>query len=124
MTAPLTDRDMLTRTLFLLEGGPCCGAFESMHTWVRSMCPGPRHRPVPMLSCSQATAAWELRRYLERHGGWCPEHGTDLGRCHPAAERPDPDSIAPTHPSHPRLCYCAPVTRTRKALSALAGDPG
>jgi len=114
VTAAITDRDMLARTLFLIDSSNCCDAFESMGVYMKTGCPGPRARPVPMLSCAQATAAWELRRYLERHGGWCPEHGTNLARCHPRAERPDPDSIAPTHPSHPMLCYCAPVVRDKR----------
>lgn len=121
MTAPLTDRDMLARTLMMIDSGNCCDAFESMGVYMKTMCPGPRRRPVHMMSCAQATAAWELRRYLERRGGWCPEHGVDLHRCHPAAERPDPGSVVPTHPSHPRLCYCAPVVRNQRGtLQAVA----
>lgn len=101
----LTDRDMLERTLLLIDTGVCCGFFA---------CPGPGARPVPMASCAQASAAYELRRYLERHGGWCPEHGIRLDMCHPAAERPDPDGVAPVHTSHPGLCYCNPVIRNRR----------
>jgi hypothetical protein len=105
MSKPITDRDMLARTLFALEGSRCCDFFA---------CPGNRHRPVPMASCATASTVWDLRRYIERHGGWCPEHGTELARCHPAAERPDPDSIAPTHKSHSMLCHCRPVVRDKR----------
>lgn len=117
MAKPLTDRDILVRTMFTLEHSVCCGAFESMGTWVRSFCPGPDHRPVPMASCAQATAAWELRQYLRSHGGWCPEHGQRLDQCHPVEERPDPKAeihwrqCAPHH-----ICRCQPVIHhSRKA---------
>jgi hypothetical protein len=103
MTKRLTDRDMLVRTMQLTDG-PCCGFFA---------CPGPDHRPVSMASCAQATAAYELRAYLQRHGGYCPEHGQDLDQCHPESERPAALGYHPSHGS--QLCYCAPVDRTKRA---------
>jgi hypothetical protein len=72
MSARLTDRDMLARTMRMIDGDYCCDFFA---------CPGPRARPVQMASCAKATAAYELRNYLERHGGWCPVHGQDLTEC-------------------------------------------
>jgi hypothetical protein len=100
MSSPITDRDMLIRTLARIETAPCCDFFA---------CPGNQHRPVPMASCTQATTVWDLRRYLERHGGWCPEHEQDLARCHPPAERPAALGYNPSHGYG--LCYCAPVVR-------------
>jgi hypothetical protein len=102
MTRPLTDRDMLARTLHALEGAPCCGFFA---------CPGDQHRPVPMASCAQASMVWELRQYMRRRGGWCPEHGQDLAACHPPEQRPTEMGYSPAHNG---LCHCAPVDRTRQ----------
>jgi hypothetical protein len=120
MPKPLTDRDVLARTLQLLENsGECCGAFESMGTWVRSMCPGPDHRPVPMASCRQATAAWELRQYMRSHGGWCPEHGQNLSECHPPEERPDPKAEVWWRQCKPHhICRCQPVTHQQRRRAA------
>lgn len=104
MTAPLTDRDMLVRTMSMFENaGDCCSFFA---------CPGRNARPVPMASCSEATAAYELRNYLQRHGGWCPEHGQNLDECHPPAERPDALGYARVH--RYRVCTCAPVVRNSR----------
>lgn len=105
MTAALTDRDMLARTMFALEGGNCCDFFA---------CPGDQHRPVAMATCGRSAMVWEIRRYLERHGGWCREHGQELDKCHPADERPDPESCAPTNRSHSGLCHCRPVIRDKR----------
>lgn len=104
MTARLTDRDMLTRTLHMIDNGPCCDFFA---------CPGPNARPVPMASCSKASAAYELRQYMRRNGGWCPEHGQELSQCH----KTGPNDIG-WSPDHDRrsggICYCAPVNRTKE----------
>lgn len=99
MTARLTDRNMLARTLNLLESAPCCDFFA---------CPGNEKRPVPMATCAQASAVWDLRRYMQRHGGWCPEHGQKLTECHPPGKRPAALGYSPSHSS--QLCYCDPVT--------------
>jgi hypothetical protein len=93
---------MLARTLFLLETAPCCDFFA---------CPGNEKRPVPMATCSQASAVWDLRRYMQRHGGWCPEHGQKLDKCHPPDQRPAALGYNPVHQGG--LCYCDPVTRTQ-----------
>jgi hypothetical protein len=100
MTARLTDRDMLVRTMFMLERARCCDFFA---------CPGSEHKPVPMASCAQAAMVWDLRNYMQRHGGWCPEHGQKLDECHPVDKRPAALGYYPVHDS--RLCYCAPVIR-------------
>jgi hypothetical protein len=63
---------------------------------------------VPMASCAQATAAWELRQYLRRNGGWCPEHEQALDQCHPPDQRPSEMGYSPAHHG---LCHCSPVTR-------------
>jgi hypothetical protein len=93
---------MLVRLMGLLEYSNCCDFFD---------CPGSNHRPVPMASCAQASAAWDLRNYLRRHGGWCPEHEQDLDQCHPPEQRPAALGYNPVHGS--QLCHCAPVNRTR-----------
>lgn len=111
MTAPLTDRDMLARTLALLEYAPCCGFFA---------CPGGEHKPVPMASCAQASAVWDLRQYMQRHGGWCPEHEQNLAACHPPEQRPAALGYHPTHRGG--LCYCAPVVRDRQGRLAPSGE--
>jgi hypothetical protein len=102
MASALTDRDILTRTMRLLDGY-CCDFFA---------CPGSGCKPVPMASCARATAAYELRNYLQRHGGWCPEHGQDLAGCHPPAERPNELGYSPAH--RHGVCYCAPVRRNAR----------
>jgi hypothetical protein len=58
----LSDRDLLVRTLQTLETAKCCDFFA---------CRGPEAKPVPMASCTQCWAIWDLRNYLERHGAWC-----------------------------------------------------
>jgi hypothetical protein len=101
MTKRISDRDMLARTMDLLEGR-CCDFFA---------CPGPDARPVAMASCARATAAYELREYLRRHGGWCREHGQHLELCHssPTTEY----GYNPEHDSRSGgICHCRPVTRT------------
>jgi hypothetical protein len=99
MTKRITDRDMLLRLMGVLEHSNCCDFFA---------CPGPDHKPVPMASCAQATAAWELRQYLRRNGGWCPEHEQALDQCHPPDQRPSEMGYSPAHHG---LCHCSPVTR-------------
>lgn len=98
MAKRLTDRDMLIRTLFAIGNSNCCDFFA---------CPGPDARPVPMASCAQATAAYELRDYLRRNGGWCPEHGQELSKCHGwngnnARHEIGRDGVT---------CHCAPCIR-------------
>jgi hypothetical protein len=102
MTARLTDRDILARTLSLLEHARCCDFFA---------CPGPDRRPVPMASCSTSSAVWDMREHLRRNGGWCPEHEQALDQCHPPEQRPAALGYNPVHGGS--LCYCAPVNRTR-----------
>jgi hypothetical protein len=91
---------MLVRLMHVLENSNCCGFFA---------CPGPEKRPVPMASCAQASAAWDLRNFLRRNGGWCPEHEQALDQCHPEDQRPSEMGISPAHRG---LCYCKPVNRT------------
>ena len=100
MTKRITDRDMLIRTLYMLEGSNCCGFFA---------CPGPDARPVPMASCAQATAAYELREYMRRNGGWCPEHKQQLDKCH--GGEISEYGHNPKHTDRYPICYCQPVTR-------------
>jgi hypothetical protein len=99
MTA-LTDRAILIRTMHLVDNSNCCDFFA---------CPGPNAKPEPMASCGSATAAYELRNYLERHGGWCPEHEQNLAKCHTGTDhsyRPCPDGNV--------VCYCNPVLRNSR----------
>lgn len=103
MTARITDREMLIRTLHMIEGVNCCGFFA---------CPGPDHKPIPMASCAQATAAYELREFLRRNGGWCPEHGQHLDKCH-GGETTE-TGYNPNHTGRYTLCHCRPVTRKRR----------
>jgi hypothetical protein len=100
MAKPIDDRTMLIRTMQILGYSRCCDFFA---------CPGPDHKPVPMASCGQATAAYELRNYLERHGGWCPEHDQNMDRCHPA-----PDDRFQQCPDGNTICYCNPVRRNTR----------
>jgi hypothetical protein len=48
---------------------------------------------------------------MQRHGGWCPEHGQKLDKCHPPDQRPAALGYNPVHQGG--LCYCDPVTRTQ-----------
>jgi len=119
MTRPLTDRDVLARTLQLLEGSQCCDVFVSMGTTIPSFCPGPDRRPVPMASCAQATATWELRQYLRSRCAWCPEHGQNLDQCHPPGECPDPKAEMWWRQCRPHhICRCQPVTHQSRSRAA------
>lgn len=110
MTARINDRDMLVRTLAVLDDSPCCDFFA---------CPGSQRKPVPMGSCATAAATYELRQYLRKHGGWCPEHFQRLDLCHPAEQRNDPDNGAPWRQCSPgHVCRCQPIDRTPKSQLA------
>jgi hypothetical protein len=68
-----------------------------------------------MASCAQATAAYELREYLRRNGGWCPEHAQELDKCH--GGEIDDNGYNPQHferGNYMHLCKCRPVIRKRK----------
>ena len=118
MTKRISDRDMLTRTLYALQGGNCCRFFA---------CPGPDHKPVAMASCAQATMVYELREFMRRNGGWCPEHGQELARCH--GGETSETGYNPNHKGRHPICYCRPVSRAVnrahhlwEALSTLTDD--